>query len=297
MATFPAVRHVFHTAAIVTADGDACLLAGLATVAVQVEGVIGDTITFEGTIDGATWYSVQAMNIATGAVATTATADGLYVASVAGLEQFRARLVRVGGTVTVTGRAVSVGSLNFADVDVAGAESVTIAAGEAHTGQVGGHTVISQTEFTRPADTTAYAALDTVCNSTGSPAALIFTGVARVAAGSGYITRGRIMTSQTTCTARFRLHLFTVTPTPIADNSPYTLLYANRANRIGVLDFHGLRTEGAGSTAANQQNVTDRLPFVCAAASTTIYGILETLDAFTPANAQTFFIGLGVEQN
>ena len=163
--------------------------------------------------------------------------------------------------------------------------------------QVGGHTVVSQAEFTRPENTTAYDALDTVCNSTGSPAVLTFANVARAAAGSGYITSGRIMTSQTTCTARFRLHLFNVTPTPIADNAPYTMLYANRASRIGVLDFGACRTEGAGSTAANQQNIIDRMPFVCAAASTTLYGILETLDAFTPASAQTFFVGLGVEQN
>lgn len=77
-----------------------------------------------------------------------------------------------------------------------------------------------------------------------------------------------------------------------ADNAAYTLLWANRTSRIGYIDFLSGNTEGSGSTAANSLNATVRLPFVCAAASRNVFGLLETLDAFTPASAQNFFIEL-----
>lgn len=40
---------------------------------------------------------------------------------------------------------------------------------------------------------------------------------------------------------------------------------------------------------------TTLLPYVCAAADTTIYRILTTLDAFTPASAQQFFLEITCE--
>ncbi len=72
---------------------------------VQIEGISGDTITFEGTIDGSTWYGMLYTNMATGTAAATATADGIYYASapVLGLMQVRARLTRSAGTVIITG--------------------------------------------------------------------------------------------------------------------------------------------------------------------------------------------------
>jgi len=75
------------------------------------------------------------------------------------------------------------------------------------------------------------------------------------------------------------------------------LLWANRASRIGTIDFTVMQTEGSGSTAANNQNMIVRLPFVAAAGDSNIYGLLETLSAFTPASAQNFYIELVADQN
>ena len=118
-------------------------------------------------------------------------------------------------------------------------------------GSIGGQIEVATATITRPADTTAYTAKDAVSNSTSAPAALTFTGLARLAGGSGYIVKARLMTSQAACTAAFKLHLFNATPTPINDNAAYTLLYANAASRIGTIEFGACQTEGAGSTAAN----------------------------------------------
>lgn len=164
-------------------------------------------------------------------------------------------------------------------------------------GQVGGYMVTVSATLTRPADTTAYTAKDAIANSTSAPTALTFSKLARLPGGSGYIVKARLITNQSTNTARFRLHLFNTSPTAINDNAAYTLLWANRAARLGTIDFVACQTEGSGSDAANSQNDTVRLPFVCAAADRNIYGLLEAIDAFTPASGQIFYIALTPDQN
>lgn len=162
---------------------------------------------------------------------------------------------------------------------------------------VGGNMAAVSAAITRPSDTTAYTAKDAVSDSTSAPTVLTFANLARVNAGSGYIVKGRLMTNQSTNTARFRLHLFHTSPTAINDNSPYTLLWANRANRLGYLDFASCQTEGSGSDAASALNDTVRLPFVCASGSRAVYGLLEAIDAFTPASGQLFYVELTTDNN
>jgi len=198
-------------------------------------------------------------------------------------------VVTAAGTATI-GKLGANSGVDIGDVDV-----LSIAAGENHLGEVGGKMLFTSTTFTRPADTTAYAAKDAVGDSTSAPTVLSFTNAVRISGGTGYVVGARINTSQTTCVARFRLHLFRTTPTAINDNGAFTLLDANFATRLGYIDFAAMQTEGTGSTAANSQNATVRLPIVCGA--TTLFGLLESLDAFTPASAQTFKFELAIEGN
>lgn len=163
---------------------------------------------------------------------------------------------------------------------------------------------ISTASFTRPSDTTPYDAKDVVSNSTSAPAVMTFSEMAPLQGGkSGYITKARLFTNQSTNTASFRLHLFHTAPTPINDNSPYTLLWANRTSRIGYIDFPACSTEGTGSDASNAQkgggvsNANLAMPFTCASDSRAIYGVLETLTAFTPASGQLFFVELTADQD
>lgn len=70
----------------------------------QVQGISGDTITWEAIIDGSNWKGLLVTPLSTGTAALTATADGLYRVDVTGLVQFRARISTYGaGTITVTG--------------------------------------------------------------------------------------------------------------------------------------------------------------------------------------------------
>ena len=157
--------------------------------------------------------------------------------------------------------------------------------------------VITTASFTRPADTTAYAAQDVVSNSTSAPSILTFSGVARANGGSGLILSARHIKSSTTTTgATYRLHLYKVAVSAINDNSPFTLLYANRANRIGFIDFNHV-SGGSGSDASNALTTFVNLPFVCDAASANIFGILTVTSAYTPTSAEQHFIELHIARN
>jgi hypothetical protein len=152
-------------------------------------------------------------------------------------------------------------------------------------------------EFSRPNDTTPYIAKDVV-GPTGAAALLTFANIARVNGGSFYVVKARLMTNQAANIAGYRLHLYQdSTPTPIADNAQFALLWANRAVRCGFIDFDGCATEGTDSDSAFSLNKDIRLHMKCAAGSRNIYGVLETTSVFTPAGNQQFFLDLSVEQD
>lgn len=76
--------------------------------ALQIEGISGDTITFEGTINGTDWYAVQLENLTDGTKGSTAAADGLYRGVVLGLRQVRANVTTYGaGDISVVGYIAS----------------------------------------------------------------------------------------------------------------------------------------------------------------------------------------------
>jgi len=131
-------------AAVATGNGTAMLATGYASIAYQVSGTFVGTVTFEVTVDNTNWVATQAVNTATGAVATIATVPGIYVANVAGQSQARARVTWTSGTsVTVKAQAVDVGSMNLADIDVQGAEAITIASGGVASGAIASGAVAS----------------------------------------------------------------------------------------------------------------------------------------------------------
>jgi len=115
-----AIEHSFQSAVVADGNGTAMNVGGLSGVGVQVEGITTATVTFEGTIDGATWYAVQAMNVNDGAKATSTAADGLFLAPVAGFDKLRCRISGYfAGTITVSGKGV----VNPAGVTLAGIDT------------------------------------------------------------------------------------------------------------------------------------------------------------------------------
>lgn len=176
------------------------------------------------------------------------------------------------------------------------AQAVSMEASEVHIGSIGGHGVTVDTEFSRPADTTAYAVNDVVGPSvTGL---IPFTNIARANGLPFYIVKARLMTNQSTNVAQFRLHLYkNNTPIAIADNAPFQLLWANRLVYVGFIDFEAMTTGGSGSDCATSLNKDIRLHVCPSQDSRNLYGILATKTAFTPANGQFFLLALSAEQD
>ena len=159
-----------------------------------------------------------------------------------------------------------------------------------------GYQVATSVLFTRPSDTIAYAAQDAVSNSTTAPALLQFTGAARSNNGTGLIVSARHLKTGTAL-ANYRLHLYrNNAASPVNDNAQFPLLFANRSNRIGFIDFnHGIG--GTGSDSTNALSTFVNVPFVCDAVTSSLFGILTTLTGYTPISGEQHFIELGIIHN
>ena len=190
--------HTFHSAATASASGTAMDTEGYPALTISVEGISGDTVQFEQTVDASTWYSLPVVNMVTGAVVTSTTADGMFYAPI-NADQVRCELAYSAGAVTVLGIA----STNDADIltrnDVDGvqvvdatgqgdvpitldsevvsadatgqgdvpitldSETVTLAATESHLGEVG--SASDWITLTTSLDTGAYAANDVLADT------------------------------------------------------------------------------------------------------------------------------------
>lgn len=167
-------------------------------------------------------------------------------------------------------------------------------------GQVGGKTVVVSGTITRPADTNAYAVNDVVADSTSAAAPVTLSGAARIAGGSGYISKIRLWTSnKTTTNAVFRLWIYNSSSItmPGQDNAAFAQLWANRTYGVGYVDIALTTEDSTASDAAGNQIIQCGIPFVCATASTALYAVLEAKAAYTPASGQVFYVELTVEQN
>lgn len=151
------------------------------------------------------------------------------------------------------------------------------------------------TEKTRPADTTAYAANDAIAESTSAPTSWAFS-IGRVNGGSGQIIAALFATDQATCTARLELDLYSTNVGNYADNVEAAQTYTLFPTYLGTITAPNLAKKTGNSSVAVAQ-VGLNIPFKCGAASTTIYGLMRTLDAFTPASGQKVSVILEVIQN
>ncbi len=184
----------------------------------------------------------------------------------------------------------------------------------------GGFTPDCFATFTRPADTTAYAAGDIVANSTtGASVVPLRFPALRTANGSGVITGGRIIKSDDDLVnASFRLWVFSAQPFASAgypaDNAALTLTYAAMQNFVGMIDFTSFIDAGSANVAvANptrnmmpfNASRSQRMPTsdtitaggVTYDGTQLLYGVLEARAAYTPGNAEQFTVWLDVQQD
>lgn len=153
--------------------------------------------------------------------------------------------------------------------------------------------VVFTTSFTRPSNTTPYAVEDSVNATGGVTACLTFSAEDNLTINQGaslQIKTAILRTnSNTTTNGSFRLNIYDQSVSGFADHSPFPMLWANRAKKVGYVDFT-LTTGGSGSDSA-EAIVTD-CNISIRTQATAIYGILIAKAAYTPTSAQQFYIEL-----
>lgn len=177
----------------------------------------------------------------------------------------------------------------------------SIAAGEAHIGEVGGRTVKVNSSFTRPADTNTYAAGDALADSTSAPTVNTVTNAARINAGSGVILNATLLDSANVAAAgSFEVWIFDTTWTPDNDNAVFTPTDAELATLVAIVPFNvsyvGDATVGAGGNRVYQSDPVNR-GFVCGASSRNLFWALVLRNAFTPVSAEIFTLRLTILQD
>jgi hypothetical protein len=135
---------------------------------------------------------------------------------------------------------------------------------------------------TRPANMTPYNAGDVIGDTGGS--AIITLASMGLAGAHIFITSLLLeidIAAIPAGMAAFRLHLYDAAPDAIADNAAWDLSSAgDRGKYIGYIDIAA--PVDLGSTLVAQENrLFDHKKL--AAASTTLYGLLQTIVGFTPA--------------
>ena len=142
---------------------------------------------------------------------------------------------------------------------------------------------------TRTADTEAYAALDVISTAEGE--VITFATVATTPASQLHISRVKMRIDIAAVPAGmdgFRLHLYNASPTAIADNVAYNLPAGDRAKYLGYITLNAPVDLGATLWSETDCDFTAQL----ATGSTSVYGLLQTLAAYTPSSADLFTIGL-----
>jgi hypothetical protein len=158
---------------------------------------------------------------------------------------------------------------------------------------------IVSVNFTRPADTTAYASGDLVANSTtaGSVVPMTFA-VTRASGGTGAIVRARLKKTTTGVTnAAFRVHLHKNAPTySNGDNGAWL---TTESLYLGSFDITMDRvfSDGAKGIGIPVTGNGQPILFDAATGSQNIYAEIEARGAYTPGNAEVFTLTLEVVQN
>lgn len=205
------------------------------------------------------------------------------------------RVKLVDGTLD-SSAAIPGDATNGLDVDV-----TRIAAGENFLGFFGAKQKNVSANFTRPANTTAYASGDAVTNSTSAPVIMTFDGVARANGGAGVVISAVLIDSASQATkGNFELWLFDTTVTPDNDNAVFTPTDTECGTLIGVIQFAspfvGDATAGAGGNCVYPVNGLT-IPFTCGGSSDDVFGLLVVRNAYTPVSAEVFTVRLTVIQN
>jgi hypothetical protein len=182
---------------------------------------------------------------------------------------------------------IDIGSISLGDVEVKNDNGNPIPVADAGSSlTVDGKAYRASVTITRPSNTTAYTAGDVIGDTGGSA---IIT-LPSIGPSGGYVLFQSVRllignTSVPSGMAGFRLHLYTASPTAIADNAAFDLVSGEVANYAGYIDLPA--PQDLGSTLFTQADYCGTAVKL-ASASTSLFAELETRGAYTPASATAY---------
>lgn len=127
-------KKILQNAAAATGVGSNLNVQGMGSAACEITGTFVGTVTFEAKVNenGTVWQSIRGTNVTDGTRSATATAPGVYIFGVAGLDVIRANVTAyTSGNITAVAREI-VGTFGPADVNV----TASIPAGDNNIGNV-----------------------------------------------------------------------------------------------------------------------------------------------------------------
>lgn len=150
---------------------------------------------------------------------------------------------------------------------------------------VDGKAYRSTVSFNRPANTTAYSAGDVI----GGASSAIHT-LSAVGPSGGFILLQSMAllignAAVPVGMGGFRVHIYSTSPTAVADNAVFNLSSAERAAYMGFVDLG--TPQGLGGTIYTQTDYIGRLVKL-AAASTSLFVEIETRGGYTPESGTAY---------
>lgn len=148
--------------------------------------------------------------------------------------------------------------------------------------------VTTNAGFTRPADTTAYAANDLIANSTTAGSVVPMTFVIPYAGALELYRVGVSCSNAVATNAKFNVNLYTSIPTCAnGDNGALSTTSSGWIGSVAV-DASGMTFTDSNTnwSAAFTQ------PLILFGTNRTIYGLLQATAAYTPTSAETFTVTL-----
>lgn len=160
---------------------------------------------------------------------------------------------------------------------------------------IAGYTARPTGNFTRPADTTAYAVGDLVANSTTAGSVAAITIAAARSTGLGGMVRKVLLLKSTTSTtnASFRVHFYSATPGVPTNGDNGAWLTPDKDIYLGSCDVTMDKSFGDGALGTGVPGAGSEINFT----SDNLYCLLEARAAYAPGNSEVFTLVCEVLQN
>lgn len=194
------------------------------------------------------------------------------------------------GVIAMAVRQDAPGNLSGADGDY---ELLQVSAGRLWVSPLG-FPVTVQTDVTRPADTTAYAAGDAISNSTTAPTTggFTLTNAARKSGGSGIITDMTVSSSNDPATRLSgEVFIFNQAVTNINDNTAFAVSDTEIKTCVGVVPFSLF--DAGNNTFAHMTGLN--ILFTCVG-SANLRFLLRARNAYTPASSEVITVTAKIVQ-